>query len=164
MNGAKYREILLHSAQDLRLGQRFTFQQHNDSKHTAKTTQDWLWDKSPNVLECPSQSPNLNPIEHLWRDLKIAVQQHSLSNLTELERICREECEKLPKYRCAKLVASYPKRSKAAIAAKGASTNVIFQFFKSRNKKYTVYPLSLRGIPCRLIKCVCIYIYIRHPQ
>jgi hypothetical protein len=33
-------------------------------------------------------------------------------NLTELERICREEWEKLPKYRCAILVASYPRRPK----------------------------------------------------
>uniref|UniRef100_A0AAZ3QSZ8 Caspase-6 n=1 Tax=Oncorhynchus tshawytscha TaxID=74940 RepID=A0AAZ3QSZ8_ONCTS len=40
-------------------------------------------------LEWPSQSPDLNPIEHLWRDLKIAVQRCSPSNLTELERICR---------------------------------------------------------------------------
>jgi transposase len=47
----------------------------------------------------------LNPIEHLWRALKIAVQRGSPSNLTELERICREEWEKLSKYRCAKLVA-----------------------------------------------------------
>ena len=65
LNGAKYREILyenlLQSAQDLRLRRMFTFQQDYD------------------------------PIEHLWRDLKIAVQQHSPSNLTELERICREE-------------------------------------------------------------------------
>ena len=61
--------------------------------------------------------PDLNPIEHLWRDLKIAV-----PNLTGLERICREEWEKLPKYRCAKRVASYPRRLKAVIAAKGTST------------------------------------------
>ena len=44
MNGAKYREILdenlLQSAQDLRLGQRFTFQQDNDPKHTPKATQE----------------------------------------------------------------------------------------------------------------------------
>jgi hypothetical protein len=58
---------------------------------TTKTTQEWLWDKSLDVPEWPSQSPNLNPIEYLWRDLKIAVQQHSPSNLTELEKICREE-------------------------------------------------------------------------
>uniref|UniRef100_A0A8C7M082 Ras-related protein Rab-1A n=1 Tax=Oncorhynchus mykiss TaxID=8022 RepID=A0A8C7M082_ONCMY len=60
--------------------------------------QEWLQDKSLNAVEWPSQSPHLNPIEHLWRDLKIAVQRCSPSNLTELERICREECEKLPKY------------------------------------------------------------------
>ena len=48
MNGEKYREILyenlLQSAQDLRLGQRFTFQQDNAPKHTATTTQEWLRD------------------------------------------------------------------------------------------------------------------------
>ena len=114
MNGAKYREILdeniLQNTQDLRLGRRFTFQQDNNPKHTDKTMQGLLRDKSLNVLEWPSQNPDLNPIEHLWRDLKIAVQQHSPSNLTELERSCREEWEKLPKYRCAMLVASYLRR------------------------------------------------------
>jgi hypothetical protein len=75
MNGAKYREILdenlLQSTQDLMLGQRFTFQKDNDPKHTAKTT---LQDKSLNVIEWHSQSPDLKPFKHLWRDLKIAVQ------------------------------------------------------------------------------------------
>jgi hypothetical protein len=56
------------------------------------------------------------------RDPKLVVQQFSPSNLTELERICREECEKLPKYRCAKLIALIARRFKAVIAAKGAST------------------------------------------
>ena len=55
MNGAKYREILdenlLQSAQEQRLGRRFPFQQDNNPKHTAKTTQKWLRDKSQNVLE-----------------------------------------------------------------------------------------------------------------
>jgi hypothetical protein len=49
------------------------------------------------------------------------MQQHSPSNLTEFEKFYREKCEKLPKYRCAKRVASYPRRIKAVIA-KGAST------------------------------------------
>ena len=62
VNGAKYREIhvknLLQSAQDLRLGRRFTFQQDNDPKHTAKTTQEWLRDKSLNVFEWPGLEAN----------------------------------------------------------------------------------------------------------
>jgi hypothetical protein len=49
-------------------------------------------------------------------------QRCSQNHLTELERTCREEWEKLPKYRYAKLVVSYPRRPKALIAAKGAST------------------------------------------
>uniref|UniRef100_A0AAZ3R1J0 Tc1-like transposase DDE domain-containing protein n=1 Tax=Oncorhynchus tshawytscha TaxID=74940 RepID=A0AAZ3R1J0_ONCTS len=94
----------------------------NAPKHKAKTMQDWLRDKSLNVLEWPGQRPDLNQTEHLWRDLKIAVQQRPPSNLTNLERICREKWEKLPKYRCNKLVASYPRRLQAVITAKGAST------------------------------------------
>ena len=58
MNRAKYREILDENAQDLRLGRRFTFQTGNNSKHTAMTAQEWLWDKSLNDLEWTSQSPD----------------------------------------------------------------------------------------------------------
>ncbi|KAL0173820.1 hypothetical protein M9458_029788 [Cirrhinus mrigala] len=54
MNVAKYRDILgenlLQSAQDLRLGRRFTFQQDNDPKHTAKITKEWLHNNSMTVL------------------------------------------------------------------------------------------------------------------
>jgi dsRNA-specific ribonuclease len=67
----------------------------------------------------------LNPIEHLWRHLKIALQQHSPSNLTELKRVCREEWEKLPKYRCVKLVASYPRRHEAVIAVNFVEANKV---------------------------------------
>ena len=74
-----------------------------------------------NVLEWPSQSPDLNPSEHLWRDLKMAVHQRFPSNVMELERCCKEEWAKWPKDSCAKLVLSYSKRLEALIAAKGAS-------------------------------------------
>ncbi|KAG2465270.1 TCB1 transposase, partial [Polypterus senegalus] len=126
MTAAMYRDILdenlLQSALDLRLGRRFIFQQDNNPKHTAKISKEWLQDNSVNVLEWPSQSPDLNVIENLWRDLKMAVHQRFPSNLMELERCCQEEWAKLAKDRCAQLVASYSKRLEAEIAAKGAST------------------------------------------
>ncbi|XP_061639383.1 tumor protein p63-regulated gene 1-like protein isoform X3 [Phyllopteryx taeniolatus] len=43
------------------------------------------------------QIPDLNPIEHLWKDLKMAAHQRSPSNLTELERICKEEWQRIHK-------------------------------------------------------------------
>ena len=63
MNGAKYCEILqenlLQSAKDLRLRRRFTFQQDNDPKHTAKATLEWFQNKNVKVLEWPGQNPRL---------------------------------------------------------------------------------------------------------
>ena len=133
MNGAKYSEILdenlLQSAQDLRLGRRFTFQQDNNPKHTAKTMQEWLRDMSLNVLEWPSQSPDLNLIKNLWRDLKIAVQQRSPSNLTELDKICREEWE-LPKYSCAQLLVSHPRRLEAVNRCQRCFNKVLCKGYK----------------------------------
>ncbi|KAG2465303.1 TCB1 transposase, partial [Polypterus senegalus] len=126
MTVAMYRDILdenlLQSALDLRLGRRFIFQHDNDPKHTANISKEWLQDNSVNVLEWPSQSPDLNPIEHLCRDLKMAVHRRFPSNLMEIKRCCKEEWAKLAKDRCAKIVASYSKRLATVIAAKGAST------------------------------------------
>jgi hypothetical protein len=85
MDGAKYREFLegnlFQSSRDLRLGKRFTFQKDNDPKHTAKATLKWFMGKHLKVLEWPSQSPDLNPIDNLWYDLKIAVRFRNPSNL-----------------------------------------------------------------------------------
>ena len=49
-----------------------------------------------NILQWPSQSPDLNPIENLWAELKRSVDKHKPKNVKDLERICQEEWSKIP--------------------------------------------------------------------
>ena len=48
----------------------FIFQQDNAHIHTAQKTMNWFREKSIIVMEWLLNSPNMNPIEHLWYCLK----------------------------------------------------------------------------------------------
>ncbi|CAJ0947548.1 unnamed protein product [Ranitomeya imitator] len=115
-------ENLLESTKDLRLGLRFVLQQDNDPKHKAKSTMEWFTNKRIQVREWPSQSPDLNPIENLWKELKTAVHKRSPSNLTELELFAEEEWTRISVSRCTKLIETYLKRLAAVITGKGGAT------------------------------------------
>ncbi|CDQ72544.1 unnamed protein product [Oncorhynchus mykiss] len=127
MNGAMYREIfsenLLPSARALKMKRGWVFQHDNDPKHTARATKEWLRMKHFKVLEWPSQSPDLNPIENLWRELKVRVAQKQPQNTTALEEIYMEEWAKIPATVCENLVKTYRKRLTSVIANKGYLTN-----------------------------------------
>ena len=50
-------------AEKLQLGHNWKYQQDNDPKHTAKVVKKWFKDYDINVLEWPSQSPDLARLE-----------------------------------------------------------------------------------------------------
>ena len=42
------------------------FQQDNAASHTSKLTKDWFKSKNVEILDRPTKSLDLNPIENLW--------------------------------------------------------------------------------------------------
>ncbi len=117
MNANMYCDILKQSMIPSlrRLGRRAVSQHDNDPKHTSKMLR-------VKVMDWPSMSPDLNPIEHLWGILKRKVEERKVSNIHQLHDVVMEEWKRTPVATCEALVNSMPKRVKAVLENNGGHT------------------------------------------
>ncbi len=74
------------------------------------------------MMDWPSMSPDLNPIEHLWGILKQKVEECKVSNIHQLRDVIKKEWKRTPVAPCEALVNSMPKRVKAVLENNGGHT------------------------------------------
>jgi transposase len=100
------------------------FQQDNDPKHTSKRAKKWMEDHGISLLDWPAQSPDLNPIEHLWGHVKKELCKYptQAKGAWELWDRLAEVWNRIPVEVCQNLIESMPRRLEAVIKAKGGHT------------------------------------------
>ena len=101
---------------------KWIFQQDNDPKHTSRSAKNWFQAKGVEVLPWPAQSPDLNPIENLWADVKKSVAAKRPSNAKDLWVAVQEAWQQIPLTRCQDLIDSMPRRCAAVIKNHGYTT------------------------------------------
>ncbi len=99
------------------------FQQDNAPCHKAQIISDWFLehDNEFTLLKCPPQSPDLNPIEHLWdvEEREIHIMDVQTTNLQQLRDAIMTIWTKISEECSQHLVESMPRRIKALLKAKG---------------------------------------------
>ncbi len=123
------------------------FQQDNAPRHKAQIISDWFLehDNEFTLLKWPPQSPDLNPIEHLWDvvEWEIRIMDVQSTNLQQLCDAIMSIWTKISEEFFQNLVESMPQRNKAVLKAKGGLTRYY------------------QGVPNKVAsECMCIYIYI----
>jgi transposase len=129
MNAQKYTEIL----DDALLGtlsdqnkapENVIFQHDNDPKHTSKRAKGWLAENQLSVLPWPSNSPDMNIIEHAWSYLDRRVCARALLPQTtdQLWAALQEEWYSIDELVIKNLYASMPCRVEALSRAHGGNT------------------------------------------
>jgi DDE superfamily endonuclease/Transposase len=102
----------------------YIFQEDNAPIHTARLAKSWKEENGIDCIPWPAQSPDLNPIEHLWDVLERKVRAHRPlpKNKEELWQILQEEWLNIDDHIYQNLVDSMPRRITAVINSNGNPT------------------------------------------
>ena len=91
------------------MGPEYIFMDDNAPCHRARSVKTWMASHNLNFMELwPPQSPDLNPIEHVWNILEKKLVEKK--NLKELEEKIKEEWLKIPTIKIQNLISSMPSR------------------------------------------------------
>ncbi len=100
MNLEGYKTILPTSIQENSsrfIGKCFILHQDNDPKHPASSVKEFIRANKWKVLDCPNQSPILNPIENEFHQLKSRVKAETPQNKQQLELAALKAGESISK-------------------------------------------------------------------
>uniref|UniRef100_A0A8R1ESB9 Tc1-like transposase DDE domain-containing protein n=1 Tax=Caenorhabditis japonica TaxID=281687 RepID=A0A8R1ESB9_CAEJA len=120
-----YQEILENTMRPwarANLGRSWVFQQDNDPKHTSGHVANWFRRRRVDLLEWPSQSPDLNPIKHMWEELERRLNGVRASNANQKFVPLEAAWKSIPMTVVQTLLDSMPRRFQAVIDAKGYPT------------------------------------------
>ena len=98
------------------------FQHDNDPKHTANIISNYFSNKKWEILDWPAQSPDLNPIENVWADIKRMIKDRKPNNETELFETMKKAWLETETSYLQNLISSMPRRCQAVIDSKGLPT------------------------------------------
>ena len=124
LNANMYCDILKQSMMPSlhKLSCRAVLQRDNDPKHPSKKTTALLKKLRVKVMDWPSMSPDLNPIEHLWGFLKQEMEEPKVSSIHQLRDVVMNEWKRIPVATCEALVNSMPMRVKVVLENNGGQT------------------------------------------
>lgn len=103
----------------------FIFQHDNASIHNSKKTKEFLHSRNIPLLDWPSRSPDLNPIENLWSILayKVFLHGRQYSDIMELKEAVNTEWKNIDVGIIQNLINSMPKRLEDVITNNGGHTS-----------------------------------------
>lgn len=106
------------------IGENFLLMHDNARCHTARATRQYLEEVGIPTIDWPAVSPDMNPIEHLWDELKRRVRGRSPApaSIEDLKTALIEEWQEIPQDIIRKLIRSMKNRLQAVIRARGGNT------------------------------------------